>query len=94
MGLFDKFKKVFKKEEKKDLEIYDKGLEKTRNEFVSELNLLGIKYKKVNEEYFEELESLLIKADIGVKTVFDFLDRLKSRVKHENITDKKNLKKL
>jgi len=94
MGLFDKFKKIFKKEEKKDLEVYDKGLEKTRNEFVSELNLLGIKYRKVSEEYFEELESLLIKADIGVKTVFDFLDRLRSRVKHENITDTDKLKEV
>ena len=91
MGLFDKFKQIFKKEEKKDLEIYDKGLEKTRKEFVSELNLLGIKYKKVNEEYFEELENILIKADIGVKTVFDFLEKLRTRVKHENITDTENL---
>ena len=92
MGLFDKFKSVFKKEEKKDLESYDKGLEKTRNEFVSELNLLGLKYRKVTDEYFDELESLLIKADIGVKTVFDFLERLKKRVKHENITDTDKLK--
>lgn len=94
MGLFDKFKSVFKKEDKKDLESYDKGLEKTRNEFVSELNLLGIKYRKVTDEYFDELESLLIKADIGVKTVFDFLDRLKTRVKHENITDTDKLKEV
>ena len=94
MGLFDKFKKVFKKEEKKDIEVYDKGLEKTRKEFVNELSLLGIKYKKVSEEYFEELESLLIKADIGVKTVFDFLERLRNRVKHENITDTENLKEV
>ena len=85
MGLFDKFKKVFKKEEKKDIEIYDKGLEKTRKEFVNELNLLGIKYKKVSEDYFDELENLLIKADIGVKTVMEFLDRLRNRVKKENI---------
>ena len=92
MGLFDKFKKIFKKEDKKDLEVYDKGLEKTRKEFVSELNLLGIKYRKVNEEYYEELENILIKADIGVKTVFDFLDKLRNRVKHENITDTENLK--
>ena len=94
MGIFNKFKSVFKKEEKKDLEIYDKGLEKTRNEFVSELNLLGIKYKKVNEEYFEELESLLIKADIGVNTVFSFLDKLRKRVKSENITDTEMLKEV
>ena len=94
MGLFDKFKNVFKKEEKKDIEVYDKGLEKTRKEFVNELNLLGIKYTKVSEEYFDELESLLIKADIGVNTVFSFLDRLKKRVRHENITDTEFLKEV
>ena len=93
MGLFDKLKKVFTNTEKhEDLEIYDKGLEKTRKEFVSELSLLGIKYTKVSDEYFDELENLLIKADIGVKTVFDFLDKLKKRVKHENITDTNKLK--
>lgn len=94
MGLLDKFKKVFKKEEKKDIELYDKGLEKTRKEFVNELNLLGIKYTKVSDEYFDELESLLIKADIGVNTVFSFLDRLKKRVKHENIMDTEFLKEV
>ena len=96
MGLFSKFKDIFKtkeKEEKTSEEIkkYDTGLEKTRNEFVSKLNLLGIKYTKVNEEYFEELENLLIMADIGVKTVMDFMDRLRKRVKSENITDTKYL---
>ena len=96
MGLFNKFKDIFKtkeKEEKTNEEIkkYDTGLEKTRNEFVSKLNLLGIKYTKVNEEYFEELENLLIMADIGVKTVMDFMDRLRRRVKSENITDTKYL---
>ena len=30
MGLFNKFKEIFKKEDKKDIELYDKGLEKTR----------------------------------------------------------------
>lgn len=95
MGLFDKLKKVFTNTEKhEDLEIYDKGLEKTRKEFVSELSLLGIKYTKVSDDYFDELENLLIKADIGVKTVFDFLDKLKKRVKHENITDTNKLKEV
>ena len=94
MGLFDKIKNVFKTKTKEEIEVYDKGLEKTRKEFVSELNILGIKYKKVTDEYFDELESLLIKADIGVKTVFDFLDRLKKRVKKENITDTENLKEV
>lgn len=74
-------------EKDKDLVTYDKGLEKTRKEFVSELSLLGRKFTKVTDEYYDELESLLIKADIGVNTVFDFMDRLKTRVKHESITD-------
>ena len=96
MGLFNKIKEVFKTKEKEEntsieIEKYDIGLEKTRKEFVSKLNLLGIKYTKVNEEYFEELENLLIMADIGVKTVMDFIDRLKKRVKSENITDTKYL---
>lgn len=91
MGLFDKFKKVFKKEEKHDIEKYDEGLEKTRKEFVSKLSLLGIKYTKVSEEYYEELERILIEADIGVKTVYALLDKLRKRVKEENISSTKEL---
>lgn len=96
MGLFNKLKNILKTKEievKQDdnVEKYDKGLEKTRNEFVSKLSMLGIKYTKINEEYFEELENLLIMADIGVNTVMDFMDRLRKRVKSENITDTKYL---
>ena len=87
MARKERKKKVKLTEKDKDLVTYDKGLEKTRKEFVSELSLLGKKFTKVTEEYYEELESLLIKADIGVNTVFKFIDRLRNRVKHENITD-------
>lgn len=96
MGIFDKLKQIVNnksKEEVKDSEVesYSKGLEKTRNEFVSKLNVLGIKYTKIDDAYFEELEQILIMADIGVNTVENFLDRLKLRVKKENITDTKYL---
>ena len=96
MGLFAKFKNVFtkKEEHKEDIVTYEKGLEKTRKEFVNELSVLGHKYTKVSEEYFEELESILIMADIGVNTVMDFIDRLKARVKKENITDTKYLQEV
>lgn len=92
MGIFDKLKKIVQKKEesletKEVEEIYDKGLKKTREEFVSKLSLLGIKYTKISESYFEELEDLLISADIGVNTVFKFMDRLRSRVKSEKIED-------
>ena len=94
MGLFNKFKEMVSKKDIKnndDIETYDKGLEKTRKEFVSKLSLLGIKYTKIDEEYFEELENLLIMADIGVNTVMNFMDRIRKRVKEENITDTKYL---
>ncbi len=91
MGIFDKFKKVFKREDKQDIKKYEEGLEKTRDEFVSKLSLLGIKYTKVSEEYYEELERILIEADIGVKTVYDLLDKLRKRVKEESITSTKEL---
>lgn len=93
MGLFDKFKNVFSKnkEEQKDIISYEEGLKKTRNEFTSKLSLLNRRYKKVSDEYFDELEEILIMADIGVNTVMDFVDRLKKRVKKENIVDSKDL---
>ena len=70
-----------------DIETYDKGLEKTRKEFVSKLSMLGVKYTKVDEDYFEELEEILINADVGVNTVMNFIDQLRDRVKKEKITD-------
>lgn len=85
MGLFDKFKKVFSKEEKEELKVYDKGLEKTRNTFLDALSKLNLNSKKIDEEYFERLEEIFIMADIGVNTVMDIIDRLKARVKKENI---------
>ena len=97
MGLFNKFKGLFKKAEdnkteKEELEKYDEGLKKTRNYFTDKISLLNGRYKKVTDEYFEELEEILIMADIGVNTVINFIDKLKKRVKKENITDSEDLK--
>ena len=91
MGLFDRFKKTFKKEKKEDINLYEKGLEKTRDDFVKKLSLLGIKYNKVTPEYFDELEKILIEADIGVNTVFKLIDKLRKRVKDEKIENTKDL---
>ena len=94
MGLFNKFKNLFSKKEEKEVETYEKGLEKTRKEFTNKIGILNSKYKKVSPEYFEELEEILIMADIGVNTVMEFIDKLKKRVKHENITDSEDLKEV
>lgn len=95
MGFFDKLKNIIKKDkDTKEKDLYDKGLKKTREEFTSKLNSLNKKYKKVNLEYFEELEEILIMADIGVNTVMSFMDRLVTRAKNEKITDPEELKEL
>ena len=93
MGLFDKIKKVFVSKEKED-KVYDEGLKKSRNEFVSQLSNLSKKYKNISEDYFEELENILIMADIGVNTVMNFVDKLRDRVKKEHITDSEILKEI
>ena len=85
---------VEKDEVKKSVKIYEKGLTKSRQGFVSKLASLTNKYKKVNEEYFEELEEILIMADIGVNTVMEFIDRMKDRVRNEGIDDPEMLKEL
>lgn len=92
MGLFDKFKNIFKKEEKEETALYDKGLEKTRNNFLGALSNLNFRHTNISDEYFEELEEILIMADIGVNNVTNIIDKLKLRVKKENITSSSDLK--
>lgn len=101
MGLFNKIKTILNKEtvtEEKDKEesikIYETGLKKSRDGFVSRLASLTKKYKDINEEYFNDLEEILIMADIGVSTVEEFIERLKKRVKHENIESPEVLKEI
>ena len=91
MGFFNKIKNVFSNN-KNDVEKYDKGLEKTRKEFISQLSNLSKKYKNIDDDYFEELEDILIMADIGINTVMSFVDKLKLRVKNEKIVDSNYLK--
>ena len=97
MGLFDKFKRILKvntEEEKKELQSYDQGLEKTTKEMHSKLAQLSKRHKQIDDAYFEELEDILITADIGVHTVMSFMDRLKKRVKEEAIQDVDDLREI
>jgi len=85
MGLFSKIKQAFSKETNENAEKYIDGLTKTREEFVNKLSLLGIKYTKIDEKFYEELEEILIMADLGVQITMNFMERLRKRVKEENI---------
>ena len=80
--------------EKENVKVYEKGLSKTRDNFVSKLINLTNKYSKITDDYFDELEEILIMADIGVNTVMDFMDRLRKRVKNEKIEDLEYLKEV
>ena len=92
MGLFSKIKSVFSKD--KEAQKYDEALTKTRKEFSTEINSLSKKYKNIDDDYFEELEDILIMSDIGVNTVMKFVDKLKKRTKEENIKDADTLKEV
>lgn len=100
----DNSSESFEEEEKQEIKVeskstnsvkvYEKGLTKSRQGFVSKLASLTSRYSKVNEEYFEELEEILIMADIGVNTVMNFMDRIRDRVRKENLTDPEELKEI
>lgn len=94
MGIFDKLKNTFKKNNNESVQKYDNGLTKTREDFINKINILGLKYTKIDEKFFEELEEILIMADLGTKTTFKFMDKLRKRVKEENITDFNYLKEV
>jgi len=63
------------------------GLEKTRNSFTSKVNDLVARYRKVDEDFFEELEDLLLQADVGFETVMELMDKLRYEVQRKNIKD-------
>ena len=99
MGLFDKLKKAFSKDKSisdtdDNISVYETGLTKSRDGFVSKLISLTNKYSKITDDFFDELEEILIMADLGVNTVISFIDRLKVRVKSENITSSSDIKEI
>ena len=96
MGLFGNIKNLFKKKEKDDEEVklYEEGLTKSRENFVSKLVSLTKRHNKIDDDYFEELEDILIMADNGVNTVMNFIERLKKRVRKENIESPSELKEI
>ena len=77
MGFFEKLKE---------------GLAKTKSAFVSQVDNLFKSFVKVDEELFDELEELLICADIGVGATEEILDKLRDRVKSERLTDGEQVK--
>ena len=63
------------------------GLKKTREAVSSRINVMLKRFRKIDEELFEELEDLLIMGDVGVYTSQRLCERLKDRVKLESVTN-------
>ncbi|WLV25734.1 signal recognition particle-docking protein FtsY [Aciduricibacillus chroicocephali] len=93
MSFMKKLRDKFKTKENEEVsEKYKSGMEKTRSSFSGKINNLIARYRKVDEDFFEELEEALITADVGVMTVMDLIDELKTEVKRRNIKDTAELK--
>ncbi|MGN7939912.1 signal recognition particle-docking protein FtsY [Virgibacillus sp. 6R] len=91
MSFFKKLKEKITQQKDSVTEKFKEGLTKTRDSFAGKMNDLVAKYRKVDEDFFEELEELLITADVGVSTVMDLIDELKMEVKRRNIQDTKEV---
>jgi len=72
MGLFNKIKN---------------GLSKTRNSFVSSVNSIINSFTKIDEDFIEELEEILIMSDIGVHTAEEVCNELRKAIKENRATD-------
>lgn len=87
MNFFKKLKDKVTKQTDNVTEKFKEGLTKTRDSFSGRVNELVSRYRKVDEDFFEELEEILIQADVGFETVMTLIDELKMDVKRKNIQD-------
>lgn len=94
MSFFKRLKETISKQTDTVTEKFKTGLEKTRNSFSEKVNDLFARYRKVDEDFFEELEEILISADVGVNTVMELIDDLKFEVQRQNIQDTSQLKEV
>ncbi|MBD7967173.1 signal recognition particle-docking protein FtsY [Paenibacillus gallinarum] len=87
MSFFKKLKESISTKTETVTNKFKDGLEKTRKGFVEKVSDLVIRRKKIDEEFYEELEEILIGADVGVNTVMDLIDDLRVEVKKRKIED-------
>ncbi|GGI41751.1 signal recognition particle-docking protein FtsY [Mammaliicoccus stepanovicii] len=73
---------------------FKQGLEKSRENFQNKLNDLLAVYRKVDEDFFEALEEMLIQADVGFNTVMELVDELRMEAKRQNITETAELREV
>ena len=93
MGLIAFLKEKFSKKDKK-VDKYQEGLAKSRKNFSSKLNSLSERYKSVNQDYFDELEQILIESDAGISFTLNVIEEVLNQSKKEHITDPKKINEI
>lgn len=87
MSFFKKLKEKLTTSTQEVSQKFTDGLTKTRDGFASAVNDLVYRFREVDEDFFDELEDLLIQADVGVTTTMDLVEDLKEEVKRRNLKD-------
>lgn len=77
MGFFDKLKH---------------GMSKTKSSFDEKINNVFSSFRKVDEDFLDELEEVLIMSDIGMDTAMKIIDNLRIRMKKEKLNDEEDVK--
>lgn len=93
MGLFAYLKDKFSRKSAKTAK-YVAGLEKSRHHFADRLQALSTRYRQVNEAYFEELETILIEADVGISLTIATIENLLKKAKEQKISEPKIINEL
>lgn len=91
MSFFKKLKESIATKTEAVTNIFKEGLTKTRTAFVEKVEELITRRKKIDEQFYEELEEILIGADVGVNTVMSLIDDLRVEVKKRKIEDAADL---
>ena len=93
MGLLSFIKNKFKKKDT-SVDAYSQGMEKSRKNFSNKLTNLTKKYKTVNQEYFEELEQILIESDVGVNLTLRIIDEVLEESKTQKISEPEKINEI
>ena len=94
MGFFKNIKEAIVGKSAKTNEKYVAGLDKSSETFSSRMNALAARYREIDDDYFEELENILIMSDVGVNMVMTIVDEIKKEVRLNNIKDPREINEI
>lgn len=93
-GFFKKISNAILGKDAKTSQKYAAALDKSRKSLTDHINDLAARYRTIDEDYFEELENVLIMADVGINMVMNIMDEIKKEVRIQNLSDPKLINEL